>query len=242
MEAMILAAGRGTRLMPLTKDRPKALVELGGKTLLERCVEKMFDFGIEHIVINTHTFAEQIHEFVKRKGYGSKVDLSHEKDELLDTGGGLLAAKHFFSLSEPILVHNVDVISNVDFADLESEMLGQNADALLCCSERETSRHLLFDSASRLCGRDNRKEGTQQLCEDSVPQTSLAFSGIHLLNPQLLGAFTMRGAFSVLDQYLVLSPTHNIRPYLHSAAGWFDVGKADEFERIAKAVLEMEKG
>ncbi len=228
--------------MPLTKDRPKALVELGGKTLLERCVEKMLDFGVGHIVINTHTFAEQIHDFVKRSPYASKVDLSHEKDELLDTGGGLLAARRFFSLSEPILVHNVDVISDVNFADLENEMGKQNAHALLCCSERETSRHLLFDGDSRLCGRDNLKEGTQRLCKGFYPRTSLAFSGIHILSPQLLKGFTMRGSFSVLDQYLAFSNLYNIHPYLHSAARWFDVGKADEFGKIAQAVLEMEKG
>ncbi len=241
MEAMILAAGKGTRLMPLTADKPKALVEVGGCTLLERCVDKMIRSGIRHIVINTHHFAEQIHDFVKRKQFPADIFFSDETTELLDTGGGLLAAERFFTKTTPLLMHNVDIVSRVDFAQMESEAKKQNALALLCVSQRKTSRHLLFDSEFQLCGRDNQKADLVQRIGEKEIQYSYAFSGIHLLQPQIFDLFTLKGSFSIIDQYLALSQSQIIRPFVHESKNWFDVGKIEQIKEIDKALSEMGK-
>ena len=185
MEAMILAAGKGSRLRPLTDNRPKALVEIAGQTLLDRNIRKMISFGIKHIVINTHYLGEQIHDYVKQQNYNADIYFSDEIENLLDTGGGLLAAEKYFTKTVPILLHNVDIISDIDFKNGENELKKQNALSLICVSDRKSSRHLLFDATHNLCGRDNENNNTSTLIENRSPKYKYAFSGIHFINPQI---------------------------------------------------------
>ena len=237
MEAMILAAGKGSRLRPLTDNRPKALVEIAGQTLLDRNIRKMISFGIKHIVINTHYLGEQIHDYVKQKNYNADIYFSDEIESLLDTGGGLLAAEKYFTKTAPILLHNVDIISNIDFKNGENELKKQNALSLICVSERKSSRHLLFDETHNLCGRDNENNNTSTLIENRSPKYKYAFSGIHFIDPQIFNYFTMNGSFSIIDQYLEITKRQQILPYLHEASTWFDVGKIEEISEIEKKIL-----
>lgn len=237
MEAMILAAGKGSRLRPLTDNRPKALVEIAGQTLLDRNIRKMISFGIKHIVINTHYLGEQIHDYVKQKNYNADIYFSDEIENLLDTGGGLLAAEKYFSKTAPILLHNVDIISDIDFKNGENELKKQNALSLICVSERKSSRHLLFDATHNLCGRDNENNNTSTVIENRSPKYKYAFSGIHFIDPQIFNYFTMNGSFSIIDQYLEIAKRQQILPYLHEASTWFDVGKIEEISEIEKKIL-----
>ena len=237
MEAMILAAGKGSRLRPLTDNRPKALVEIAGQTLLDRNIRKMISFGIKHIVINTHYLGEQIHDYVKQQNYNADIYFSDEIESLLDTGGGLLAAEKYFTKTAPILLHNVDIISNIDFKNGENELKKQNALSLICVSERKSSRHLLFDETHNLCGRDNENNNTSTLIENRSPKYKYAFSGIHFIDPQIFNYFTMNGSFSIIDQYLEITKRQQILPYLHEASTWFDVGKIEEISEIEKKIL-----
>ncbi len=238
---MIFAAGKGTRLKELTQQKPKALLEIAGATLLEHCLGKMIASGIKHIVINTHHFGEQIHDFVKRKNFAADIYFSDETDQLLETGGGLLAAERFFTKTKPILLHNVDVISEVDFAQLESEMNKENPLALLCVSNRKTQRHLLFDTDMQLCGRDNQKTDTEQRVGTKPVAKSYAFSGIHLVQPRIFDCFTLEGCFSILDQYLAFAHTERIRPFVHDSRNWYDVGKIEQLSDIEKELLKDRK-
>lgn len=237
MEAMILAAGKGSRLRPLTDNRPKALVEIAGQTLLDRNIRKMISFGIKHIVINTHYLGEQIHDYVKQQNYNADIYFSDEIESLLDTGGGLLAAEKYFTKTAPILLHNVDIISNIDFKNGENELKKQNALSLICVSERKSSRHLLFDETHNLCGRDNENNNTSTVIENRSPKYKYAFSGIHFIDPQIFNYFTMNGSFSIIDQYLEITKRQQILPYLHEASTWFDVGKIEEISEIEKKIL-----
>lgn len=234
---MILAAGKGSRLRPLTDNRPKALVEIAGQTLLDRNICKMISFGIKHIVINTHYLGEQIHDYVKQQNYNADIYFSDEIENLLDTGGGLLAAEKYFTKTAPILLHNVDIISDIDFKNGENELKKQNALSLICVSERKSSRHLLFDETHNLCGRDNENNNTSTLIENRSPKYKYAFSGIHFIDPQIFNYFTMNGSFSIIDQYLEIAKQQQILPYLHEASTWFDVGKIEEISEIEKKIL-----
>lgn len=234
---MILAAGKGSRLRPLTDNRPKALVEIAGQTLLDRNIRKMISFGIKHIVINTHYLGEQIHDYVKQQNYNADIYFSDETEGLLDTGGGLLAAEKYFTKTTPILLHNVDIISEINFKKGENELKKQNALSLICVSERKSRRHLLFDGTHNLCGRDNENNNTSTVIENRSPKYKYAFSGIHFIDPQIFNYFTMNGSFSIIDQYLEIAKQHPILPYLHEASTWFDVGKIEEISEIEKKIL-----
>ena len=240
MEAMLLAAGKGTRLQPLTNNKPKALVEVAGRTLLDRNIEKMISFGIRHIVINTYHFAEQIHEYVKQKHYAADIYFSDEKEDLLDTGGGLLNAERYFTKTQPILMHNVDIISDIDFNIAENELKKQSPLSLICVSERKSSRHLLFDSSMNLCGRDNQDKSITTLIENRTPAYKYAFSGIHFLQANIFDYLTMKGSFSIIDQYLELAKENHILPFVHNAERWFDVGKIEQLPMIEKTLKELE--
>lgn len=236
MEAMILAAGRGSRLMPLTKDKPKALVEVAGCTLLHRNITKLINSNVRHIVINTHYLGELIHRFVEKQNYDAKILFSDEEESLLDTGGGVWAARKLFSGTQPILLHNVDVVSDIDFADMERQLLNSDALAMIAVSSRETSRHLLFDSQKHLCGRDNQTLNQTTLLPEREAAYSYAFGGVHILRPQIFDYFTHRGTFSIIDEYLSLAKDHHIDPIMHNAQTWFDVGKIEHLSAIEEAI------
>ena len=217
MEGFILAAGLGTRLRPLTDDRPKALVEVGGITLLERTIHTLEAAGIEHIVVNIHHFADKMRAFIGSQRWKAKVDISDESGLLLDTGGGLKKAAPLFAGTGNILVHNVDILSEIDLRDVERKHEADGNLVTLCVSSRETKRLLEFDGEGRLVGR---------------AEHGLAFSGISVVSPALFALLPEADhPYPVIDEYIRLSREgHRIGSYIHPADRWLDVGKPETLE------------
>ena len=210
MKAMILAAGLGTRLQPLTDDRPKALVEVGGRTMLEITLARLRTFGIREVIINVHHFADTIVEYLKRNSnFGMRIEVSRE-EALLDTGGGLKKAAHFFledstNLEEPFILHNVDVISTIDLQRMAQFHVANRVLATLAVNTRESSRYLLFNEELHLCGRRVGSNSKTELVRPSEHMQALAFCGVHIISPLLLSMITEEGAFSIIDAYLRLA-------------------------------------
>ena len=238
MKAMILAAGLGTRLRPLTNDRPKALVEVGGRTLLEITLARLRMFGISEVIVNVHHFAEMVVEYLKaRNNFGMRIEVSRE-DELLDTGGGLKRAAWFFledsaGRDEPFILHNVDVISTIDLRRMLQFHNEYQSLATLAVQERETSRYLLFDKQLRLCGRRAGRDGTPELVRDGRKVKALAFSGVHVISPRIFSMMTEDGAFSIIPTYLRLTAQdENIFGFRADEYSWRDLGRR---ENVAQA-------
>jgi len=235
-KAMILAAGLGSRLRPLTNDRPKALVTINGRTLLEIAIARLRNFGIHEIVINTHHFAGQIRDYLAaNQNFGMRIEISHE-DELLDTGGGLKQAAWFFldgknpadSSLAPFILHNVDVISTIDLSRMVLCHEEHNAIATLAVQDRESSRHLLFDQLGYLCGRRIGRDAEPQIVRDTRPATALAFCGIHVISPRIFGLLTESGAFSVIDAYLRFAAQgERIAAFTADDYRWRDLGTCE---------------
>ena len=244
MKAMILAAGLGTRLRPLTNDRPKALVEIAGRTPLELTLIRLREFGIRDVIINTHHFADMIVRYLAdHKNFGMRIEISHE-DKLLDTGGGLKKAAHFFqgssSAHEPFFLHNVDVISNIDLHGMVQFHTEHQALATLAVQDRKTSRYLLFDDASQLCGRKSGKDDTTELVRTAQHLHPLAFNGIHVISPQLLNRMTEEGAFSIITTYLRLAASgEKILGFPADEYHWRDLGTP---EGVAQAARDLSSG
>ena len=231
MKAMVLAAGLGTRLRPLTDDRPKALVEIGGRTLLEITLLRLRAFGVREVIVNVHHFADMIVEYLKANGnFGMRIEVSRE-ELLLDTGGGLKKAGWFFleddqRLDVPFLLHNVDVISAVDFGCMLQAHRERQALATLAVQERETSRYLLFDDQLQLCGRRAGREKESEVVRPSEKLQALAFAGIHLISPRLLTMMSEEGAFSIISTYLRLAAGgERIAGFRADKYYWRDLGK-----------------
>ena len=225
---MILAAGLGTRLGALTANRPKALVELNGTPLLALIIQRLQHFGFDEIIINVHHFAEQIIQYLQaHNNFGLRISISDERETLLDTGGGIKKAQWFFNDRQPFLVHNVDIISNIDLKALYQYHLDTQAMATLACKKRSSSRYFLFNQQLRLCGWENNKTGEQKIVvpvlADEVQR--MAFSGIHVINPELLQQIEQTGAFSIIDAYLQLAPANFINCFDVDNADIVDVGK-----------------
>ncbi|MGD0990059.1 MAG: nucleotidyltransferase family protein [Candidatus Sulfotelmatobacter sp.] len=244
MKAMILAAGLGTRLRPLTNDRPKALVEVGGRTLLEIALARLREFGIRDVIINVHHFADMVVDYLKAKSnFGIGIEISRE-EELLDTGGGLKKVGWFFlensaGSNEPFVLHNVDVISTIDLRRMVEFHRERGALATLAVQERETSRYLLFDKSGRLCGRRTGNDGRPEIVrrdQDGRPTTALAFSGVHVISPRLFSLITETGAFSIITSYLRLAAQgEDVVSFRADEYRWRDLGR---LENIALAEQE----
>jgi NDP-sugar pyrophosphorylase family protein len=245
MKAMILAAGLGTRLRPLTDDRPKALVEVGGRTLLEIALARLNAFGIREVIINVHHFADKIVNYLKaNRNFGMEVAFSREDDLLLDTGGGLKKAAYFFTQSsasseEPFILHNVDVISTIDLRRMAQIHVDNRALATLAVQQRPTTRYLLFDDQLLLCGRQSGEDGKPELVRQSAHLRPLAFSGIHVISPRLFSLMTEEGVFSIIAPYLRLaSRGEKIIAFRADEYQWRDLGRLDDVmkaDRDAKA-------
>ena len=245
MKAMILAAGLGTRLRPLTNDRPKALVEIDGRTLLEITLRRLRQFGVQDVIINAHHFAEMMIEYLREHNdFGMSIEISRE-DLLLDTGGGLKKAAHFFlgdSLDPegPFLLHNVDVISTIDLARMLRFHTEQNALATLAVQERRTSRYLLFDGRLQLCGRKTVSEKSKvdlaiPAGHTVQPLSELAFCGVHVLSPRLLSMITEEGTFSIIATYLRLAAQgETILGFRADEYYWRDLGKPENVVQVAQ--------
>lgn len=244
MKAMILAAGLGTRLRPLTNDRPKALVEVGGRTLLEITLARLRTFGISEVIVNVHHFADMVVDYLKaNNNFGMRIEVSRE-DELLDTGGGLKKAAWFFLDSagrdEPFILHNVDVFSTIDLGRMVEFHKQRQALAALAMQERETSRYLLFDEQLRLCGRRAGRDGVPELVRDCQQVKALAFSGVHVISPSIFPLMTEDGAFSIVSTYLGLAAQEkNILSFRADEYYWRDLGRR---ENIAQADEDAASG
>jgi len=234
MKAMILAAGLGTRLRPLTDDRPKALVEIAGRTMLEITLARLRDFGIQEAIVNAHHFADRIVDYLKaHDNFGMRIEVSRE-DVLLDTGGGLKKAAAFFleesgARDEPFILHNVDVLSTIDLREMQRAHEERGALATLAVQRRETSRYLLFDEPLQLCGRQAGRDGAPELVRSSSRVEALAFCGVHVISPRFLGMMTEGGVFSILTPYLRLAALgEKVVGYRADDYYWRDLGKPEQ--------------
>lgn len=238
MKAMILAAGLGTRLRPLTDTRPKALVEIQGRTLLEITIRRLQSFGVSEFIVNTHHFADQIAAFLRQKaGLTSQIVVSNEA-VLLDTGGGLKKAAWFFEqpgdAAKSFILHNVDVLSNIDLRKMELFHVEQNALATLAVQKRESSRQLLFNEEMQLCGREIRGK-TPEIVTKSADLIPFAFSGIHIISPAIFSKMTETGIFSIIDTYLRLAREgERIAAFRADEYYWKDLGRPEDLAQAAE--------
>jgi mannose-1-phosphate guanylyltransferase len=240
MKAMILAAGLGTRLRPLTDDRPKALVEVGGRFLLEITLSRLRAFGIREVIVNVHHFADMVVEYLKSNdNFGMRIEISREED-LLDTGGGLKRAAWFFledaqSRDEPFIVHNVDVISTIDLGQMVNFHAEHQALATLAVQDRETARYLLFDEQGQLCGRRSGDDGRAELVRSSAQVQALAFCGIHVISPRLFALMREEGVFPIIPAYLRLAAQgEKLLAFRADEYYWRDLGRPDHVMQAAQ--------
>lgn len=236
---MIFAAGMGTRLQPLTNNKPKALVEINGRPLLEIAIERLKTFGYNEIIVNVHHYAHQVIDFLRqKKNFNIRIEISDETNLLLDTGGGLKKAGWFFNDNQPFLIHNVDIISEVDLTELYETHINSRSLTTLAVKERKSSRYFLFDDSTQLCGWENVKTGDKIISRYSSPElTQLAFSGIQIVSPAIFNLMKDEGVFSITNTYIELCANHKITGYLHNDSFWMDLGKPESIKK-AEGILK----
>jgi mannose-1-phosphate guanylyltransferase len=243
MRAMILTAGLGTRLRPLTDDRPKALVEVAGRTLLEITLRRLASYGIREVIVNVHHFADMVVDCLKKNNsFGMRIEISRE-EVLLDTGGGLKKAAWFFleegHADEPFLLHNVDVLSTIDFRRMAEFHKQNQALATLAVQDRKTSRYLLFDEQNQLCGRRAGRDQEPEIVRLSKQTQALAFSGVHVISPRLLPMMAEDGVFSIINSYLRLAGQgEKILAFRVDEFYWRDLGRP---ENVAQATEDVKQ-
>jgi MurNAc alpha-1-phosphate uridylyltransferase len=234
MKAMILAAGLGTRFKPWTDLHPKALAQVNGKTLLERNLLYLQSFGIKDVLVNVHHFAEQIrHAIIVNDGWGSNITISDETDEVLETGGGLKKAASYFDEGAFVLM-NVDILTDLDLKKMISFHEEKNPLATLAITNRKSSRYFLFDKNERLCGWSNTKTNEEKISIHSSALKEKAFSGIHVISPEIFPLMHQQGKFSIVDVYLELAAAHTILGFDHSGSKMVDVGKPEAVQVAEK--------
>ena len=236
MRAMVLVAGLGTRLRPLTNDRPKALVELGGRTLLEITLTRLASFGVRDVIVNVHHFADKVIEYLRaNNNFGLHVEVSREDDLLLDTGGGLKKAAWFFlqdaaRMDEAFLLHNVDVVSSIDLGQLVKFHNENRALATLAVQERDSSRQLLFAADGELAGRWISGQDPE-FARPTPNVQAFAFSGIHAISPRLLPKITEEGVFSIVESYLRLAGEgEKVLAFRADEYDWRDLGRLEDLQ------------
>jgi MurNAc alpha-1-phosphate uridylyltransferase len=234
MKAMIFAAGLGTRFKPWTDSHPKALAVINGKTLLQRNIEYLRQFGIRDIIVNVHHFAGQlIAELNKNKGWGSNISISDEADLVLETGGGLKKAAWYFD-EGPFVVMNVDILTDLDLQVMIDWHRLNKSLATIAVTRRSTSRYFLFDRDDKLCGWRNVKTGEEKISTARSSLTPKAFSGIHIIEPKIFSLMTQTGKFSIVHTYLELAKTASILGYDHTNSRLIDVGKQESVKEAEK--------
>lgn len=245
MQAMIFAAGLGTRLKPITNEIPKALVNIGGKTLLERTIQTLQTSGFNDIVINIHHFASKIKDYlVEKQNFHLNIKISDESQHLLNTGGGLKAAASLFNKEEPILIHNVDIVSNVNIKHLYHLISTLNVEAILLVSKRKTKRYLLFNEDMNLCGWINTETNEVKTPFPSLNInncTQLAFSGIHVFSPTLFPLMnSFPDEFGIIDFYLNVCNKVNIKGYVQDNLELIDVGKFETLDEVEQFIHALD--
>lgn len=244
MKAMIFAAGTGSRLKPLTDTMPKALIPINGKPMLEHIILKLKNAGFDQIVINIHHFGQQILDFLAaNNNFGLHIDISDEQNYLLDTGGGVKNAISFLAGDEPFLIHNVDILSNVDLKLLYDTHKETNPLATLLVSERKTSRYLLFNNENKLCGWRNHETGEVKSFFphfDPDQYNEYAFGGIHVLSPKILEFMEeWTGKFSIINFYLSICAKTDIRAYLTENLQLLDIGKPETLAQAEEWIVKQ---
>lgn len=242
MKAMVLAAGLGTRLRPLTNNRPKALIEVAGRTMLEIVLARLRSFGVREVIVNTHHHAEMVEEWLRRDApRDMRIEISRE-DVLLDTGGGLKKAAWFFEepgpdAGEPFLLHNVDVLSTIDFACMVRRHRESVELATLAVQDRPTSRYLLFDHEGWLCGRRAGRDGAKEIAVPVADPLALAFAGIHVISPRIFPLLEEDGAFSIISAYLRLAARgERVGAFRADEYYWRDLGRPEHVEQAAREI------
>lgn len=233
--AFVFAAGLGTRLYPLTADRPKAMVLYKDKPLLQHVIEKIVAAGIDDIIVNVHHFPDQISDFVKTHRFGARVRISDERAYLRDTAGGLKFAEPLLEDAETLLLYNVDILSTINLNAMLKEHSDTGADVTLAVRSRKTSRYLVFDELTMsMCGWKNVATGEVVVPKEPEHAVDLAFSGIHVVNRNFVKAIPTVEKCSLTPLYVQLVNTINIKGYLHQNDDWIDVGKYEQFKNILK--------
>jgi NDP-sugar pyrophosphorylase family protein len=246
MKAMILAAGLGTRLRPLTDGRPKALVAIAGRTMIEIALTRLRAAGVTSVIVNAHHFADQIESFLKgREDWRIRIEVSREA-EPLDTGGGLMHAAWFFlepcsksgpDCNAPFIVHNVDVISSIDLARMIRTHLEGNALVTLAVAARQSSRQLIFDENGQLCGRRAGRCAPPETVRPARQTCDLAFAGIHVISPRIFSLMHERGAFSIIDEYLRLAAEgEKIAAFRADEYYWRDLGRVESISAVERDI------
>ena len=226
MKAMIFAAGLGTRFKPWTDEHPKALAIINGKSLLQRNVEYLQRYGIYDVVVNVHHFPDQVIEAIEQNhGWGSNIIISDERDEVLETGGGLLKAAPLLQSGEPFITLNADILTDLNIHDLLVFHQQQKALISFGISNRTTSRYFLFDEHNRLCGWRNVQTGNEKISIPANPLFQKAYSCVVVFEPSIFELIPQRGKFSLTETYLSLATDHLIAGYEHTGEKWIDVGK-----------------
>lgn len=240
MNAMLFAAGLGTRLKPLTNDKPKALIEVNGMTMLHTALRKLENAGISKTVVNVHHFSNLVMEDIKRfNSDRMKVVVSDESDQLLDTGGGLLKARPLFDAKSPVLLYNVDIVTTANLQDFISFHRSHGELASLMIKHRLTTRHLLFNEQMELAGWENLKTGDKIITKDTSNYLEFGFQGIHIVEPRIFDLITETGKFPIMELYLRLASIQTFRGYESRNDLWFDIGTPEKLETTQKAIKQM---
>jgi len=235
--AIIFSAGLGTRFKPWTDKHPKALALVNGKSLLQRNVEYLQQYGIKDVIVNVHHFADQLIETIeKNKGWGSNIMISDERDEVLETGGGLLKAKDLFKSGGRVISCNVDILTNLNLHKLVEFHEQHNPLISLAVTDRKTSRYFLFDENKRLWGWRNTKTGEQKVATNKSNLVEKAYSCVVVFEPNIFSLMPLRGKFSLVDVYLALAADHLILGYDHSGDKLVDVGRPENIA-IAESIF-----
>ncbi len=238
MKAIILAAGLGTRLKNITENKPKALIEVNGKTMLEIAILNLKNQGINNFLINIHHLGNSIIDFLAyNNNFGVNITISDERNHLLDTGGAILKAKKFISGNEPVLVHNVDIISDVNFSNLVEFHRKSESVATLCVRKRNTQRLLLFNNELYLIGWANINKKEFRWVEKSYSEYDMyAFSGIYVISPKFVDLITHTDRFSIIDSWLEIAKKNILTGYLDTSKRWYDLGTTEKINFAEKAL------
>jgi len=236
---MLLAAGLGTRLKELTHDKPKALVEVAGRPLLQRNIDNLIQQGFDTIIVNVHHFGDQVIRYLQSHHCDAEVYVSDERGQLMDTGGGIVQALPFFHNAEAVLVHNVDILSDIPLRDLYDKCCQSDDQAWLLTQDRDTTRKLLFDEHGLLIGWKNLKDNTHKWVNGKRNDyNELAFNGIHIFKPNIFAEFNYQ-RYSIIDLYLLLAQRYRIRSVEIHPGFWFDIGKIEDFSHINEAIASL---
>jgi len=238
MKALIFAAGLGTRLQPLTDNKPKALVEISGKPLLYYAIHKLKQAGFTSIIINVHHFAQLIIDYLNdNDNFGLDIEISDESDLLLNTGGGLKKAEWFLKGKDPFIIYNVDIVTDINLLELLDFHKSSGAIITLAVLQRETARYFLCDENNTVCGWRNTKENCEKIVREYNHLKQLAFSGIQIVNPTIFTLITKEGHFPIVEEYLEIAKTNIIKAFDHTGSLWCDTGKLSEIKK-AEAIVK----